>query len=203
MKKFLLSVGIVVSTMSMTMFHKAHADGINKPHVYTSAPAPLNVRNYDSAPTVHYVNPSSKGMKIYSTACGSADTEICSGQFVSTGRVVLAGQAPAYVESVKPIIRRDSMTAIHASPVKKHVVKKAHDCNCHSDGHHKHHGKQQIQLDGNFTGGVGAGVSSNWSGGHGGVFHVQNPMIRSRQSVMYFPRSTYHKRRNVHRKIYR
>jgi hypothetical protein len=63
-------------------------------------------------------------------------------------------------------------------------VKRA-DCDCGS----KKTG-QQVQLDGDFTGGVGAGIATNWLSGNGFVSPVY-PMVRSRSSVLYHPASAY------------
>ncbi|MFC7292467.1 hypothetical protein [Hirschia litorea] len=201
MVKSLAGSGIVVALAMSCVSLSAYADGVNAPTVYTPKPSPLNVQNYSghshtqAGPVVHYANPSAAGTKIYSSACGHADTEVCSGQFVSTGRVVLAGEMPAYTQSVEPIYHeagtyQGSVAPMASQPIVERRQTSSHHHDCHCDGHHTH-GSQQIQMDGNMTGGVGAGVSSNWSGSRGGFLSVQYPMVRSGASVMYSGHSTY------------
>ncbi len=203
MMKSFLGSGVVLVAAFAGLTPIAFADGSNTPTIHTPAPAPLNVQSYSSSsPTIHYANPTAAGTKIYSSSCANSDNEVCSGTFVSTGRVVLSGEAPAYVESVAPIIHRGQhMTS---TPVTQKVVthsqKLQHqNCNCCANCQHTSHGSQQIHMDGNFTGGVGAGVSSNWGGGHGGFLSVQSPMVRSRNSVMYHPYSSYIPRHRTYR----
>lgn len=197
MVKSLAGSGFVVALAMSGFGLCAFADGTNAPTVYTPKPSPLNVQTYSNqtAPTVHYSNPSAAGTKIYSSACGHADTEVCSGQFVSTGRVVLAGEMPAYTQSVEPVYYaagtyQGTVAPMASQPIvtQKHVSNHHSNCNC--SGCHNH-GSQQIQMDGNMTGGVGAGVSSNWSGGYGGFASAQYPMVRSKSSMMFSGHSTY------------
>lgn len=198
MVKSVLRSSFVASVAMVGLSHAALADGSNAPRVHTAGPSPLNVHSSASTPTIHYSDASSAGVKIYSSACGSTDTEVCSGQFVSTGRVVLSGQAPAYVESVQPIIHRSSPSQVMPSQaITSHKVVKSHQsCECSSC---QGHSRQQINLDGNFTGGVGAGVSSNWGGGRGGFLSVESPMVRSRHSATYYPYSSYLPRNRSYR----
>lgn len=199
MVKALFGAGVAAAIVVVGLSQPAFADGKNAPSVHRPAPAPLNVQpavksSSSNGPVIHYANPSAAGTKIYSSNCGSANAEVCSGQFVSTGRVVLAGEAPAYTESVEPVIYNSGTYRGTVAPMASkaiHVKKASKHCDC-DHGHH-HHGKQQIKLDGNFTGGVGAGVSSNWSGG-GGFYSAQYPMVRSRYSVMRHKSSAYSKR---------
>jgi len=71
------------------------------------------------------------------------------------------------------------------------IQKAACDCNKNSG--------QQIKLDGDFTGGVGAGIATNWSGGAGGFASPIYPMVRSRSSVLAHPSSAYTVRPRLHK----
>lgn len=186
----MLKPSMIAAVLAMTCVGVAHADGVNSVQV-TPAPAPLQVQT-GATPRVHHTYSSigaspcgsavhygqvREGAVVYSSSPAGGDAVRCSGNFVTTGPVVRTEVMPAYVETVQPIIyAAGTYPGTPAHPPLEGGASDELYCKHSGCGHHgkPHHGKAHHKhsapragFDGNFTGGVGAGVNGDWYGGGG------------------------------------